>query len=248
MNSELTVAAAFLLGIAASGHCLVMCGGISSALGLATAKAANGRPRWNLLLSYQLGRVSSYALAGLLLAGAFGGVVALLDLDWVRQALRVVSALTLVVAALIVLGILRDPGSRIGGLVWPRLASLGRRLLPVTSVPRAFGFGMIWGWMPCSFVYTLLIIATFQQGALRGAATMAAFGAGTLPALLGASMGSARFAAIARGNSRRRFAGVLLLVSATVTLAGPWVAHAVPSLHGWLPFDCGPGRSSESSP
>ncbi len=80
-DSELTVAAAFLLGIAASGHCLVMCGGISSALGLATAKAANGRPRWNLLLSYQLGRVSSYALAGLLLAGAFGGVVALLDLD-----------------------------------------------------------------------------------------------------------------------------------------------------------------------
>jgi sulfite exporter TauE/SafE len=244
----LTLIAVFVLGIVASGHCLVMCGGISSALGLATSKAADGRPRWDLLLSYQLGRVSSYALAGLLLAGAFGGVIALLDLDWVRRALRIVSALTLVLAALVVLGILRDPGSRIGRLVWPRLASLGRRLLPVTSVPRAFGFGMIWGWMPCSFVYTLLVIATFQQGAVRGAAIMAAFGAGTLPALLGASLGSARLAAIARGNSRKRLAGLLLLMSAAVTLAGPWVAHAAPSLQGWLPFECGPGKSSENRP
>ena len=66
MIDGLTLGAALLLGLAASGHCLVMCGGISAALGIATAKAANGRPRAGLLLGYQAGRIASYGLAGLL--------------------------------------------------------------------------------------------------------------------------------------------------------------------------------------
>ena len=34
MNGALTLSAALLLGFAASGHCVVMCGGISAALGM----------------------------------------------------------------------------------------------------------------------------------------------------------------------------------------------------------------------
>ena len=34
MTGGLTLGAALMLGFAASGHCLVMCGGISAALGL----------------------------------------------------------------------------------------------------------------------------------------------------------------------------------------------------------------------
>ena len=45
MNGVLTLGAALLLGLAASGHCLVMCGGISAALGIATEKGTDGRPR-----------------------------------------------------------------------------------------------------------------------------------------------------------------------------------------------------------
>src|SRR5690242_18698699 len=59
----LTLGAALLLGLAASGHCLVMCGGISAALGAVTARHADGRPRRDLLVGYQLGRVTSYTLA-----------------------------------------------------------------------------------------------------------------------------------------------------------------------------------------
>jgi hypothetical protein len=29
-----------------------------------------------------------------------------------------------------------------------------------------------------------------------------------------------------------------LLLSAVLTLAGPWIEHALPGLHAWLPFDC----------
>lgn len=238
MNGTLTFGAALLLGLAASGHCLVMCGGISAALGVATAKDVHGRPRRLLLVAYQLGRITSYSLAGLLLAGAFGSAIALLDIESVRRTLRVLSGAALLLGALVAFGRVRDPGLGIGRRLWHRLAPLGRRLIPVTHLPGALAFGMVWGWMPCGFVYTVLLIATLQLDALRGALTMAAFGLGTAPALLITAFSAQRLAGIVSRPMTKHIAGLLLLASATLTITGPWLAHAVPGLHSWLPFDC----------
>jgi sulfite exporter TauE/SafE len=238
MNS-LTLGAAFLLGLAASGHCLVMCGGLTAALGMAAAKNAQGRTRPVLLLTYQLGRIVSYALAGLLLAGVLGGLVSLLDIESVRRTLRALSALALLLGALVAFGRVRDPGIGLGRWLWPRVAPLGRRLLPVKTLPRGFAFGMVWGWMPCGFVYSVLLIATLQLDAVRGALTMAAFGLGTAPALFIAACGAQRLQRFASRPAARHVAGTVLLASALLTFAGPWVEHSLPGLHAWLPFDCG---------
>lgn len=238
MSGALTLGAALLLGLAASGHCFVMCGGISAALGMATAKRADGRPQPHLLVGYQLGRIASYALAGLLFGGVLGGLVALLDIDAVRRSLRALSALALLLGALVAFGRVRDPGFGIGRRLWPKLAPLGRRLLPVTNLPRAFAFGTVWGWMPCGFVYTVLLIATLQLDALGAAATMAAFGLGTAPAMLATAFGAQRFVGFAAKPAGKRLAGAVLLASAALTVAGPWLLGSAPWLHTWLPFDC----------
>jgi sulfite exporter TauE/SafE len=241
IDGGLTYGAALLLGLAASGHCLVMCGGITAALGVATARRADGGLRLDLLAGYQLGRVASYALAGLLFGGVAGRFIALLDLEQVRVALRAISAAALLAGALVAFGTLRDPGAGVGRALWSRLAPLGRRLLPVTNLPRALAFGSIWGWMPCGFIYTVLLIATITLDPLRGAATMAAFGLGTTPALVAGALGAQRFGRIGRNGAARKIAGGVLLASALLTLAGPWlVATHAPWLHGLLPFDCAP--------
>jgi sulfite exporter TauE/SafE len=228
MTGMLTIGAALLLGLAASGHCLAMCGGVTAALGLATARDANGRPRLSLLLGCQLGRVVSYSLAGLVVAGALGGVVAFLDAESVRRVLRALAALALLFAALVAFGLIGNPGSRLGQAVWRQLAPLGRRLLPINSLPRAFAFGAIWGWMPCGFVYSVLLVATLQQSALRGAITMAAFGLGTLPAMFLTSLASRRFVPLLANAAARRVAGSVLVISSITTLLGPWFAHVHP--------------------
>lgn len=238
MSGALTLGAAWLLGLAASGHCLVMCGGISTALGIATAKDSNGRTRPTLLIGYQLGRIASYTFAGLLLAGILGGLISLLDIESVRRTLRAFAALALLLGALVAFGRLRDPGSGIGRKLWARLAPLGRHLLPVNTLPRAFAFGMVWGWMPCGFVYSVLLIATLQLDALHGAMTMAAFGFGTAPALLITAFSAQRLKAYAALPATRHVAGSVLLLSAILTFAGPWLPHSMMGLHGWLPFDC----------
>jgi sulfite exporter TauE/SafE len=235
----LTLGAALLLGFAASGHCLVMCGGITAALGMAAAKDATGRTRLTLLIGYQLGRIGSYSLAGLLLGGIFGGLVRLLDIESIRQALRALSALALLLAALAAFGYWGNPDIGIGRRLWPRIAPLGRRLLPVNTLPRALAFGTVWGWMPCGFVYSVLLVAALQADAVHSAIIMAAFGIGTIPALLMAALGAQKFAGFAALAPTRYIAGSVLLLSAALTLAGPWMEHSMPALHAWLPFDCG---------
>jgi sulfite exporter TauE/SafE len=238
MTGGLTLGAALMLGIAASGHCLVMCGGISAALGLATAKRADGRSRVSLLVAYQAGRMLSYSIAGALLGGVLGIVVSWLDFDAVRQGLRALSAAALAAAALVAFGALRDPGARVGRLVWPRLAPIGKRFLTVTSVSRALGFGMVWGWMPCGFVYTVIVIAALEHDALRSAATMLAFGAGTSPAMIAVALGAQRPASFAAGSTGRRFAGAVLIGSAALTLFAPQIVAAAPWLHPLIPYLC----------
>jgi sulfite exporter TauE/SafE len=238
MTGGITLAAALMLGFAASGHCLAMCGGVSGALGIATAKRTDGRRRTSLFVAYQVGRMLSYAIAGGLIGSVLGSVVAWLDVDAVQAGLRAVSAIALVIAALVAFGALRDPGSRIGRLVWPRLAPVGRRLLPVTSVARALGLGMVWGWMPCGFAYTVMLIAALEQDAFRSAATMLAFGIGTAPAMFAVAVGAQSAAGFAAGNAGRRVAGGVLIASAVLTLFAPQILATAPWLHPWMPFLC----------
>jgi len=62
-----TLASAFAIGLVGSTHCLGMCGGIASSMSLALPVGPGYRRRQvSLLAGYNLGRITSYALIGLL--------------------------------------------------------------------------------------------------------------------------------------------------------------------------------------
>jgi sulfite exporter TauE/SafE len=235
----MTFLAAFLLGLLASGHCLLMCGGISGALMLASADSATRRPPLRLMLALQAGRITSYMTAALLLAGAGAALVQFVDADRVRLALRVLSAAAFALVGFTLLGKARGIDVGIGRAVWRRLAPLSRRLVPARRAHQAFALGVIWGWMPCGLVYSVLLIAWLGMDPLRAAAIMGLFGLGTLPALLAGSFGFARLLQ-ALGRRRPRTAtAALLLAMSMLTIAGPWLAaHGAGHVLHWLPFDC----------
>ena len=68
---SMSILAMLVIGLMGAGHCVGMCGGIVAALGFA---ADDQRRRWPILLSYNLGRITSYGLIGALvgLLGLFG--------------------------------------------------------------------------------------------------------------------------------------------------------------------------------
>ena len=74
---------------------------------------------------------------------------------------------------------------RLGGRLWRHVAPLARAI-PARGLTGAVLLGMLWGWLPCGFVYSMLIFAALKGGALQGAAMMLCFGLGTAPAVLGA--------------------------------------------------------------
>ncbi|WNL44594.1 sulfite exporter TauE/SafE family protein [Dyella sp. BiH032] len=239
MSQGLGLLAALWLGLAASGHCVLMCGGISGALALGTKRGANGRPSPHLLLAYQCGRIGGYALAGLLFGSIGAGLYVLLDHDGLRAALRVLAALAFATAAMALLGGRGWLERAIGARLWQRLAPKARALFPVNTVPRALGVGLLWGWMPCGFVYTVLLLALASFDPWRSAASMLAFGLGTLPSMLAAGVGSGVLSRWLGWVGFRRAGAVLLLVMAVGTVAGPLVARwGMPVLGRWLPFDC----------
>jgi len=242
LSGGLGIAGALLLGLIASGHCLLMCGGLTGALALATRTNARGRPRIDLLLAYQLGRIASYALAGASLAGIGAGLVQFVDQAQVRIALRWLSAAMLALIALSLLARERGIGFALGRHVWARLAPLGRRLLPVRHAWQAIAFGAIWGWMPCGMVYSVLLFAWLSMDPVRSALIMLAFGAGTIPAVLAGAYGAQRSVALLGRRGVRSGVAAALLVFALVTAAAPWLAsHTALHVMQWLPFDCSTG-------
>jgi len=238
VSGGLTLTAAFLLGLMASGHCVLMCGGISGALMLAS-KGAGQRPPLRLMLAQQFGRICSYMLAAVLLSGLGAGLVHFVDHEQVRATLRLLSAAAFAGIGLTMLGKVRGIDTGIGRLVWPKIAPLARRVLPARRFWQAFTLGAIWGWMPCGFVYSVLLIAWLSLDPLRSAATMGLFGLATTPALLAASYGwSGALGVFGRARARTAMA-MALIAMAGLTASGPWLAaHAGAHVAAWLPFDC----------
>jgi len=209
---------ALVLGLLGGGHCLGMCGGLMGALTLAIPPEQRGR-RARLLLAYNLGRILSYACAGLLL-GLAGWAVASSP---AAMALRVVAALLLIAMGLYLAGWWSGL-TRIEALgrgLWRHIQPMASRLLPVSSLPRALLLGALWGWLPCGLVYSTLLWAASQGNAGYSAALMLAFGLGTWPVLLATGLAAEQVNSLLRRRSVRMAGGLLVILFGVWTLPGP---------------------------
>ncbi|QXI32415.1 sulfite exporter TauE/SafE family protein [Pseudomonas promysalinigenes] len=209
---------ALILGLLGGGHCLGMCGGLMGALTLAIPPEQRGR-RLRLLVAYNLGRVFSYACAGLLL-GLAGWAVASSP---AAMALRVVAALLLIAMGLYLAGWWNGL-TRIEALgrgLWRVIQPAASRLMPVSSLPQALLLGALWGWLPCGLVYSTLLWAASQGSAGYSAALMLAFGLGTWPILLATGLAAQRVNALLRRRSVRVAGGLLVILFGLWTLPGP---------------------------
>ncbi|NIR30440.1 MAG: sulfite exporter TauE/SafE family protein [Gammaproteobacteria bacterium] len=215
MPADVTYFAAFVVGLMGGVHCVAMCGGIVGALTFGLHGEVHGRPVQMLpyLLAYNGGRILSYAMAGGLMGGLGWLAADLAALHRAQLVLQAVAGAFMVALGLYLAGwwygLTRL--ERAGGVLWQRVEPLGRRLLPVRSPLRALQLGLVWGWLPCGLVYSVLVWSIAAGSVTRGALLMLSFGAGTLPALLGMGLATGRLAAILARPLARRLAGALVV-------------------------------------
>jgi sulfite exporter TauE/SafE len=194
----------FLAGIAASWHCVGMCGGFACALSGGCGRADAARRQ----LLYNAGRVTTYcflgAVAGALTAGLCTSTPGGPPIEAAQRGLAIVSGLLILLIGARLLGLFArafsseaDAGLRrenatsssprltqaigFGGeLLTKALRDLGRARQPAAPL----AFGIVNGFLPCPLVYGFLAQAAASGDAVPGMAVMAAFGLGTFPAML----------------------------------------------------------------
>jgi len=214
--------AVFLIGLLGGVHCAGMCGGIVSALSfqdqsikpVAFPTGSTNQPRmWQLHLAYNLGRIFSYTVAGAIMGG-LGSLGLLLNGALpVQMALYLAANLMMIALGIYLIGVTQSLAftERAGQWLWRRVQPLTRQFLPARRVSQALPLGMLWGWLPCGLVYSVLAMTLLTGSALRGAATMLAFGLGTLPNLMAAGLLLVKFRQLVQGRVLRLSAGLLVL-------------------------------------
>lgn len=210
---SLSLAAALVAGLAASGHCIGMCGGIAGALAMRSPQGSTGT-KVALALAYNLSRITSYAVAGAI-AGLLGRTLLhAVDVKPLSIAFRVLAGLIMLAAAARLLfgWRLLDPLEAAGSGLWRRIAPWAGRQGRSGGLGGAIGLGLAWGWLPCGMTYSMLLLAATTASVPLGAAVMLAFGLGTLPSMVTATLAFERIArSLASRATLRNVAGALLL-------------------------------------
>lgn len=213
---EIDLIGALVVGLLGGVHCVGMCGGIVGAVSLGLP----AQRQLPLLLAYNLGRITSYTLAGVLM-GALGFYFSsLLPVQYAQRVLQGFAGIFMILLGLYLggwSGVLSRI-ERLGGGLWRRIEPLGRGLLPIRSWRQALSLGLLWGWLPCGLVYSALVWTVGSGGPVQGGLLMLAFGLGTLPNLLAMGVAAGRLQHWVRRPAVRTIAGALVVAFGVVQL------------------------------
>ena len=238
----------FVVGLLGSVHCAGMCGGIVGALSMAPGAgrtipvrvSREAAPALANVLAYNTGRIASYMTAGALAGGIGQGASALARLPSLQAGGYWMANLMLAMLGLYLMDAWRGLArlEQGGQLVWRHVQPLLRHVLPVHGngfgPGRMLAAGVLWGWLPCGMVYSVLVTAMLSGSATGGALVMLAFGLGTLPMLLGLGLLGARLRACLRLRGVRIACGALVLGFGLLGIAR--AAGGLP--HSWVQTLC----------
>ncbi len=202
---------AFATGLAGGVHCVGMCGGF--------AMAVHARRTPGGLLAYHAGRLTTYTLLGAI-AGTIG--LQLIGLRWIGIGLA---------TALLLWFCLQLAGAPLPSLMrGPRIHGVLAKIATWTRPAGAFGTGLSSALLPCGLVYAALALPMVSGSPMWGAATMLAFGMGTVPILS---------SVVILPLHRIRHPGLKKALAATIFVAGTWtVVHRMPQPEQEVPDCC----------
>lgn len=203
----------FVLGISSSLHCLGMCGPIAMALPL--NRQSNGTIFWGAL-QYNLGRVVTYAILGMI-AGLFGLTVHTFGfLQWA----------SILAGAFLILFAWRKLLTRVPMLHAPnffltgKLNSLLGKVIRSKRPGKLVFLGSLNGLFPCGMVYAALLNAILAGSPMASATAMISFGIGTLPAMIFVSFAIGKISAEKQQAFRRALPYILSIVGVIIMLRG----------------------------
>ncbi len=212
---------AFVTGLLGSLHCLGMCGPLAMALPgqQKTSKTAYFLGR----LAYNSGRIFTYSI--------LGGLVSLIGVA--ANMFRIQQYVSIGLGAVLVFMAIRTlvrhrrkarQQSVLDRWVYKRFSYFAQNPVP----GRLFVLGALNGLLPCGLVYLGLFQAALTSNLWWGMATMAAFGLGTLPLMMGLSLSGQWLKRMLQGRARFVLPSLMLVLGLMLGLRG--MALGIPYL------------------
>lgn len=223
------LSAALLTGLLGSTHCVLMCGGIATAI---PAQLNTNLFRNALVLNAS--RVLAYTLAGLVVGSISTGFIQLLPIE----TLSIMTRATVGVVLLLVAIKLLDTKAKFAWLnkpnqwLWQFIQPLQKHL-PKNPGLRMLSQGFLWGFLPCGLSGTMLIAAWLSASPLQASLIMMSFGLGTLPAMTALSWSGVRLSSVLVKPKNRVIGSAVIGTAGLVTMLAPWLS-AIPLLHAGL--------------
>lgn len=210
------------------GHCVGMCSPLTVAFSLSHQQET---PKWQQQLYFHtllnLGRIISYVLVGAGI-GALGSVLVASG-QWAgigSELRRSMAILTGVMLIWFGLGQIKPDFLPRLPILHPLTKNILHQRLSAGMVKLSLqsrwwtpaGLGLVWGLIPCGFLYAAQIKAAETGNLWRGAATMLAFGLGTLPTMLGVGVSTSLVSSDRRSQIFRLGGWITITIGITTLL------------------------------
>lgn len=169
----------FSTGLLGTLHCVGMCGGLIAACGM----KFGGGPFFSA--AYNAGRLLSYAVLGFVMGLLGKALIAAGLFGKFQGVMPIIAGTLMVLIGLDLLDLIPKKLRAVTSGPFPKALSdilIGNQLKKRQPAP--FILGAINGLIPCGLLYAVGVKAAATADPVHGILTMAAFGAGTLPALL----------------------------------------------------------------
>lgn len=225
------VIAAFTLGLVSSLHCVGMCGPLALALPVHHLPRA---ARFFSLFFYQVGRLMSYSLLGLL-AGTAGRKIYLAGF---QQSFSLVMGIVILVLIILYYGYKYALQPVFLQRFFTYLQRfMGRLLKSDKNIASFMLLGMANGLLPCGMVYVAMATALTTSSAVNSVLFMALFGAGTIPAMMALGYFGHLVSWKFRLRLRKLVPAFMVLVAIALVLRG--LSLNIPYLSPQLPTSAG---------
>ncbi len=227
----LIISGGFVLGFAGSLHCIGMCGPL--ALALPVQHLSPAQKTFSILL-YQLGRVLTYTLLGLVF-GLAGRLVYISDF---QQGFSVAVGVLILAS----LAYFYFSQSRMQPAFARRFnGKVQQWIVRILQSPKRLSsfllLGMANGLLPCGMVYMAIAGALTSSGITNSMIFMALFGAGTLPAMITVSYFGSRAGLNLRKNLQYATPFIMAVMGIILILRGmnlgiPFISPLLPAAPG----------------
>jgi sulfite exporter TauE/SafE len=203
----------FILGLTSSLHCIGMCGPIAMAIPM------NRKNNWTIVggvLQYNLGRIFTYSILGLLI----GSVGLTIHTFGILQWLSIISGVFLIAYAwrkwLGKSFHAKLPSLNVNSFVSKGIGTVLKSKFPF-KLPL---LGALNGLLPCGMVYVALMNALLTGAQGSSAIAMAAFGLGTLPSMIAVGFAAGKMNGVLRNKLNAAVPYMLTIVGLLVVLRG----------------------------